>query len=186
MNRRDLLLWALAPALIFWIALTTAGQSIGNAGNEDTAGSLPDSARTAVADFQIPWSSVNGGGGPSSSASHTVNGSAGQGIIGFAGSVDYQVGSGYWYGAALATSGCQCDCHADPQCDHVTNVLDVVHAVNVAFRGSPDIVDPNVLCPYTTTDADCSGYTDVIDVVKFVNVAFRGGLPEVNFCDPCP
>ncbi|HUU46494.1 MAG TPA: M14 family metallopeptidase [Acidobacteriota bacterium] len=78
---------------------------------------------------------------------------------------------------------CNCPCHADPQCDGVTNVLDVVHSVNVAFRSSPPVFDDN--CPFEQTDVDCSGFTNVIDVVKFVNVAFRGGLPAVNFCEPC-
>ena len=40
---------------------------------------------------------------------------------------------------------CHCPCHADPQCDGVTNVLDVVHSVNVAFRSSPPVFDGN--CP---------------------------------------
>ncbi|HUU44417.1 MAG TPA: hypothetical protein VM118_01685, partial [Acidobacteriota bacterium] len=78
---------------------------------------------------------------------------------------------------------CICPCHADPECDGVTNVLDVVRAVNVAFRGAPAVFDPN--CPYKQTDVDCSGFTNVIDVVKFVNVAFRGGDPAVQYCDPC-
>ncbi|HUU44606.1 MAG TPA: hypothetical protein VM118_02635 [Acidobacteriota bacterium] len=86
----------------------------------------------------------------------------------------------------VTASACACDCHADPQCDGVTNVLDVVHGVNVAFRGATDIVDPNVNCPYTTTDVNCSGYTDVIDVVRLVNVAFRGGDPNAEFSNPCP
>jgi len=81
---------------------------------------------------------------------------------------------------------CQCDCHADPQCDGNTDVLDVVLAVNVAFRGAPPIIDPNPLCPYTDTDCTCDGVTNVLDVVHFVNVAFRGGDPAVEFCDPCP
>lgn len=86
----------------------------------------------------------------------------------------------------VAVSSCACDCHADPQCDGYTDVLDVVYGVNVAFRGAPDVLDPNVNCPWTTTDVNCSGYTDVIDVVRLVNVAFRGGDPNVEFTDPCP
>ncbi|HUU46786.1 MAG TPA: hypothetical protein VM118_13735, partial [Acidobacteriota bacterium] len=69
---------------------------------------------------------------------------------------------------------CKCACHADPQCDGVTNVLDVVQTVNVAFRGGSPVFDDD--CPYERTDVDCSGYTNVLDVVKIVNVAFRGGL----------
>jgi hypothetical protein len=81
---------------------------------------------------------------------------------------------------------CACNCHSDPACDGSTDILDVVQVVNVAFRGSPSLPDPNVLCPYHTTDANCSNSTDVLDVVRFVNVAFRGGNPATEFCDPCP
>jgi hypothetical protein len=80
---------------------------------------------------------------------------------------------------------CVCDCHADPACDGVTNVLDVVQAVNVAFRGQSDILDPNAACPNVTTDVNCDGVTNVLDVVRVVNVAFRGGDANAEFCDPC-
>ena len=79
--------------------------------------------------------------------------------------------------------GCGCPCHGDPQCDGVSNVLDVVIAVNVAFRSATPATDPD--CPYEQTDVSCDGYTNVIDVVKFVNVTFRGGDPGTEFCEPC-
>ncbi|HUU46619.1 MAG TPA: hypothetical protein VM118_12885, partial [Acidobacteriota bacterium] len=81
---------------------------------------------------------------------------------------------------------CSCACHGDPQCDSVTNVLDVVAAVDVAFRNVAPEPDPLAQCPVARTDVDCSGFTNVLDVVHFVNVAFRGGDPGVEFCDPCP
>jgi hypothetical protein len=84
------------------------------------------------------------------------------------------------------TPQCACDCHADPACDGSTDILDVVQTVNVAFRGAPAIIDPNVNCPYETTDVNCTNSTDVIDVVKMVNVAFRGANPATEFCNPCP
>jgi hypothetical protein len=148
-----------------------------------------DQTQTAsAANFEIPWQSVNGGGGPMSSASYSVNSSVGQAVIGFSTSANFQAGQGYWYGAEAAGggSGCACDCHADPLCDGVTNVLDVVQGVNVAFRGQPDIIDPNANCPYTTTDATADGVTNVLDVVRLVNVAFRGGDPNTQFANPCP
>jgi hypothetical protein len=82
---------------------------------------------------------------------------------------------------------CACDCHAAPdaQCTSSLDVLDVVQAVNVAFRSFPGIVDPNGACPYETTDVDCDGDTDVLDVVRFVNVAFRNFDPAGEICDPC-
>ncbi|HUU45600.1 MAG TPA: hypothetical protein VM118_07665, partial [Acidobacteriota bacterium] len=78
---------------------------------------------------------------------------------------------------------CACPCLGDPQCDSATNILDVVLAIDVAFRGASSVFD--VSCPTEQTDVDCTGVTDVLDVVHFVNVAFRGGDPDVEFCDPC-
>ena len=78
---------------------------------------------------------------------------------------------------------CGCDCHADPQCDGVTNVLDVVQTVNVAFRSQP--AETGAICPNEQTDVDCDGVTNVLDVVKVVNVAFRSADPVAEFCDPC-
>ena len=80
---------------------------------------------------------------------------------------------------------CLCDCRADPICDGITNATDVTAVVDVAFRGTPPVPDPNGQCQYMTTDADCSGTTNVLDVVHFVNVAFRGGDPAIEFCYPC-
>jgi len=83
----------------------------------------------------------------------------------------------------IAEPGCPCDCHSDPQCDGETNVLDVVTAVNVAFRGATAATDPG--CANEQTDVSCDGVTNVIDVVKFVNVAFRSGDAAIQFCNPC-
>jgi hypothetical protein len=81
---------------------------------------------------------------------------------------------------------CACSCHADPQCDGVTTVHDVVRTVDVAFRGSAPIPDQNAQCPRQTTDVNCDGVTTVHDVVRMVNVAFRGVNPATEFCNPCP
>ncbi|HUU45772.1 MAG TPA: hypothetical protein VM118_08565, partial [Acidobacteriota bacterium] len=78
---------------------------------------------------------------------------------------------------------CACPCHGDPQCDGTIDVLDVVDAVDVAFRGAAAITDP--LCPCEQTDVSCNGLTNVLDVVKIVNVAFRKWDAETVFCDPC-
>jgi len=86
----------------------------------------------------------------------------------------------------LVTESCQCECHADPQCDGATDILDVVLTVNCAFRGAPTI-------PFCSTypevggrtDVDCTGATDILDVVKMIDVAFRGADPATKFCEPC-
>jgi hypothetical protein len=85
---------------------------------------------------------------------------------------------------------CSCPCHADPACDSVTNILDVVKTADVAFRGVPSNTSGPVCYPYLGiagghTDVDCSGVTDIVDLVRMVNVAFRAGDPAVQFCKPC-
>jgi hypothetical protein len=85
----------------------------------------------------------------------------------------------------LTAVDCFCYCHADPDYNGITDVLDVVQAVNVAFREFPPVTDPHPTCPYEGTDVDCDAKTDVLDVVRFVNVAFRNADPAVEFCDPC-
>jgi hypothetical protein len=81
------------------------------------------------------------------------------------------------------SSACDCSCHADPECNGLANVFDVVHCVNEAFRNGDPIVDPD--CPRTRNDIDCNGVVNVFDVVGMVEVAFRNGDPGIQFCDPC-
>ncbi|HUU45300.1 MAG TPA: hypothetical protein VM118_06165 [Acidobacteriota bacterium] len=84
----------------------------------------------------------------------------------------------------VAESSCNCVCQGDPICDGVMNVLDVVQAVNEAFRGAPSLVDPT--CPHAPagrSDVNCDGVVNVLDVVFLVNWAFRGNAWAP--CDPC-
>ncbi|HUU45454.1 MAG TPA: integrin alpha [Acidobacteriota bacterium] len=97
------------------------------------------------------------------------------------GQFDAEAGRAYTFSCAAA---CDCDCHADPECDGVCNVLDVVRTVGTAFRGQPAPLDTE--CLKERTDVDCNGLTNVLDVVRVVNVAFRSGDPVVEFSNPCP
>lgn len=83
----------------------------------------------------------------------------------------------------VITVGCFCQCHGDPQCDGLTDILDVVRTINTAFRGVPEPVDQD--CTHSRTDVDASGVTDVLDVTKMIDVVLNDGQPEVNFTDPC-
>jgi len=90
-------------------------------------------------------------------------------------------------GVCYASSiNCYCHCPADPDCDGLTDVFDVIAAVDVAFRSAPPNPDPYPQCPRERTDTNCDGLTNVFDVVAFVDVAFRAGNPETVFCVPCP
>ncbi|MBI3873278.1 MAG: cadherin-like domain-containing protein [candidate division Zixibacteria bacterium] len=87
----------------------------------------------------------------------------------------------------LISAGCNCLCHADPQCDGVPNILDVVLVIGVAFRGANDTVDPS--CTHIgRCDVNCDCHVDVLDVVGMVNHAFRGdATPFCSAClQPCP
>ncbi|HUU46605.1 MAG TPA: CARDB domain-containing protein, partial [Acidobacteriota bacterium] len=64
--------------------------------------------------------------------------------------------------------------------DRVIDVLDVVYAVDVAFRGG---VPPE---PLALIDVNCDGVVSILDVVRLVNVAFRGGNPTTEFCALTP
>lgn len=77
-----------------------------------------------------------------------------------------------------------CACHADAQCDGVTNIQDVVLVVNEAFRGSAPLIDST--CTHASrNDVDCDCTVSITDVVHVVNVAFRGANPAIEFCDAC-
>jgi hypothetical protein len=79
---------------------------------------------------------------------------------------------------------CTCPCQYDPLCDNiVSDVLDVVATISVAFRNGPAGTDPG--CPHERSDVDADGVTTVLDVVKVVNVAFRNQSVAANYVDPC-
>jgi len=80
---------------------------------------------------------------------------------------------------------CYCFCHADPVCNGLTNVFDVVAAVDVAFRAGVPEPDPYPQCPYFRTDVNCDSVTNVFDVVGFVDIAFRSGDPNSIICSSC-
>jgi hypothetical protein len=84
---------------------------------------------------------------------------------------------------------CECGCHADPICDHQTDILDVAFVIAGAFRGLSEIIDdfcfPHGNTVGGRTDMNCSGATDVVDVVRVIDVAFRGVPPASAFCTLC-
>jgi hypothetical protein len=81
---------------------------------------------------------------------------------------------------------CRCLCHGDPVCDSaVSDILDVMSTITVAFGGGIRVDDPSPYCPRVATDVDCTGQTDLIDVIKVINVAFRGASRIAEYCDPC-
>lgn len=87
-------------------------------------------------------------------------------------------------GLCYPPPACSCPCASDPACDSVTNVLDVISTIDVAFRGAVPDSDPR--CLWQRTDVNCSETTDAVDVVKVISVTFRGSDSEFEYCTACP
>jgi hypothetical protein len=99
--------------------------------------------------------------------------------------VAYKFGLGYEYNV-LKTSydyECNCSCGADPACDGIWDVRDVVTVIDVAYRGLPIIKSGN--CTYADSDVNCDGEVNALDVVLMIDVVFRGSPADGIFCDPC-
>ena len=135
-----------------------------------------------AADYDIPWQSINAGGGDLQSASYQVSSSVGQSVIGYATSDNYQAGIGYWYGTA-APSGCDCGAWGDVNNDGQINPQDVTFMVQfVYFQNDIRIQPPN--CPLEAGDvAGCDGQVNPQDVTFYVQyVYFQNDM----FCPvPC-
>jgi hypothetical protein len=130
------------------------------------------------ANYQIPWLSINSGGGPAASANYQTNVTVGQAAVGTSSSPNYTVGQGFWYGA----SGCNCPHQGDIASDGVIDVFDVIGLIDIAFSGGTDIHDPG--CPRTRADVDNNGVPDVFDVIYIIATAFSGGAMPVDPCGP--
>lgn len=87
------------------------------------------------------------------------------------------------------TVQCRCPCVGDPQCDSVTDVLDVLRVIERSVRGESVQIDQSCSGHGSEvdgrTDIDCSGSTDIVDVVVAIEVVFRGGDWESLTCNPC-
>jgi hypothetical protein len=86
----------------------------------------------------------------------------------------------------IITIGCNCQRHANPVCDGMTDIRDLVATLNPVLRAAPI----NYFCPETAgvdgrTDVDCNGLSDVADVVRMVGVVFDGADPAMTFRHPC-
>lgn len=81
-----------------------------------------------------------------------------------------------------------CYCQGDSyECDKGwIDIIDVVRAINVSFRGEAPTPDPSPVCPYMRTDINCDGATDLRDIVGIIDVAFNNQSEANAFCNPCP
>ena len=79
---------------------------------------------------------------------------------------------------------CACQCHGDPVCDGIRNVMDVVAVIDEAFGAKSPISDSE--CGRKTRgDLNCDCQVSIVDVVKMIDVAMRGKVPDSVLCDGC-
>jgi hypothetical protein len=85
-------------------------------------------------------------------------------------------------GIITISDSCVCPCAADPVCDSVIDVVDVVAVVDEAFRSMPAVT--GTACPHISrSDANCDCVVDVLDIVALIDRLYRGRTTP--FCDPC-
>jgi hypothetical protein len=85
-------------------------------------------------------------------------------------------------GIITISDACICPCVADPVCDSVIDIVDVVAVVDEAFRSMPSVT--GTACPHISrADANCDCVVDVLDIVALIDRLYRGRTTP--FCDPC-
>lgn len=137
---------------------------------EKTESETPTVASSPQQNYEIPWSSLNGGGGLNqSSANYKMKGSVGQSGIGAAAGTNYEVGLGYWYGtkSCLAKPG-------DANASNTYTLGDAIAIVNYIFNKPGCSPQPtcwlsNLLC---RGDWNRDGMVQLSDAIRGVNYIF--------------
>ena len=105
------------------------------------------------ANFDQSWHVLSGAGAPISSTNFSVDGSLSQLAIGIAGSSNYRVESGYWYGPIT------CVVFGDLDCNCEVNVADIML---VASRWNSSVGD---YAYDPAHDLDDDGDIDIVDIM---------------------
>jgi hypothetical protein len=127
---------------------------------------------SAPAAFQIPWTSINGGGDVSmSSTNYKAKVTTGQSVIGESQSTNYKMGIGFWYGSGIYCLGKAGDANASG----TYSLSDVIATVNYIFN-KPGC-SPQPLCWISSLlcrgDWNGSGTVSLSDVIQAVNYIFN-------------
>lgn len=125
------------------------------------------------------WS-VNGGGATSvTSTSYKLGLSAGQSVAGFANGANYDLGIGFWYGAASAS--CPIAVAGDVNVTGTITSADIITLVNYVFKGGAAPLP----CA-ANGDVNCTGSVTSADIISMVNFVFKGGAAPCNICALIP
>jgi hypothetical protein len=123
---------------------------------------IPKDTSSALQDYNIPWSVLNGGGTDMTSTSYKAMVSTAQSVIGESQSTNYQMKIGYWYGGKPFVCG---DINGTGNVD----IADIVYLVAYFFKLGPQ-PDP-LYCADTNGDSS----VNVADIVYLVVFLFKHG-----------
>ena len=126
--------------------------------------------------FQLNWLSINGGGAiNASSTNYQLGLSVGQSVAGFATSSSYQMGIGFWYGAASGAPACGA-AKGDLNGVGGLSPADAILMLNCAFllNGAGTVGGDCNLC---YTDMNCVGGLTPADVIIEMNYVFLAIAP---------
>jgi len=140
----------------------------------------PQESGTSQEASEIPWQSINAGGGRAAGTSYELNCSIGQPAVGVSSSDNHQVGIGYWWGVFTASGACACPNQSDFDRDGFLTALDLSEMIDILFAGHPDVQD--LVCPSPRADFDCDGFSTALDLSGLIDHLFAGA---VGPCDPC-
>jgi hypothetical protein len=151
------LLWILLPGSVFLLLTTTVLLGEGTA---------------PAAGEEIDWQVISSGGTEGTSENFQMMGTAGQTATGFAGSTNFKVSHGYWYGSVFGASYV---C-GDADGNGIVNISDAVYLISYIFGGgsAPD--------PYLSGDADCNQIVNISDAVYLIAYIFGGGPAPCASC----
>lgn len=137
----------------------------------------PTSASSAAA-YQLNWYSINGGGATNATSTNYQMGlSVGQSVAGAASGTNYDVGIGFWYGAAAGGGGCPIVVSGDVNLSTTVTSADIIGVVNFVFKGgaTPMPCEAN-------GDVNCNAAVTSADIIVLVNFVFKGGPAPCNTC----
>lgn len=172
---------ALSLAVVVTAELTPAGepeevlqtQSIPPSGQTTGKPAPPVVPSVSPQAFQLNWLSINGGGAiNASSTNYQLGLSVGQSVAGYATSSSYQMGIGFWYGAAPGAPACAA-AKGDMNGAGGLSPADVVLMLNCVFAGNgAGTVGGD--CNLCYADVNCSTDLTPSDVVIELQAVFSG------------
>jgi len=115
----------------------------------------------ALADYDLSWHTIDGGGGTSSGDAFTLSGTIGQPDAGSMSGGDFTLVGGFWAGGAIVDDEPDCSIPADLNCDGVVDGADLLILLS-AWGACADPGD----CP---ADLNGDGVVDGADLLMLLS-----------------